>query len=142
MFSHILVVCTGNICRSPYAEALIKKRATGISVESAGLAAMVDHEADATGLRVASDRGVDLSQHRGKQITRALVGQSDLILVMDDEHLSRLHKRYPEARGKSFKLAKLVGNKNIVDPYLKAHSFFELVFDEIDAAVDAWLPHF
>ena len=61
---------------------------------------------------------------------------------MDDEHLSRLHKKYPEARGKSFKLAKLVGDKNIVDPYLKAHSFFELVFDEIDAAVDAWLPHF
>ena len=67
MFSNILVVCTGNICRSPYAEALIKKRAPGISVESAGLAAMVDHEADATGMRVASDRDVDLSQHRGSR---------------------------------------------------------------------------
>ena len=142
MFNHILVVCTGNICRSPYAAAVIKNRASRVTVDSAGLAALVDHEADATGQLVSSQRGIDLSGHRGKQITRALVGQSDLILVMDDEHLGRLHKRYPEARGKSFKLAKLVGNKNIVDPYLKSQGFFDLVFDEIDTAVAAWLPHF
>lgn len=142
MFNNVLVVCTGNICRSPYAEAVIKNRTSGVTVASAGLAALVDHEADATGRLVSSDRGIDLSQHRGKQVTRALVGQSDLILVMDDEHLDRLHKRYPEARGKAFKLAKLVGNKNIVDPYLKSRVFFELVFDEIDSAVATWLPHF
>lgn len=142
MFSNVLVVCTGNICRSPYAEAIIRQQAKHLSVDSAGLAALVDHDADSTGLGVARGRGIDLSNHKGKQITRALVGKSDLILVMDDEHLRRLHNRYPEARGKSFKLAKLLGNKNIVDPYLKSQSFFELVFDEIDAAVAAWLPHF
>lgn len=142
MFKSVLVLCTGNICRSPYAEAVLKQRAVGISVDSAGLSAMVDYEADSTGQAVARDRGIDMSAHKAKQLTRSMIGQSDLILVMDDEHLSRLHRKYPDSRGKSFKLGKLRGNKNIVDPYLKSHSFFELVFNEIDEAVDTWLPHF
>ena len=142
MFKSVLVLCTGNICRSPYAEAVLKHRAPGISVDSAGLSAMVDYEADATGQAVARDRGIDMSEHKAKQVTRSLIGQSDLILVMDDEHLSRLHRKYPDSRGKSFKLGKLKGDKNIVDPYLKSQSFFELVFNEIDEAVETWLPHF
>ena len=142
MFKSVLVLCTGNICRSPYAEAVLKHRAHGISVDSAGLSAMVDYEADATGQAVARDRGIDMSEHKAKQVTRSLIGQSDLILVMDDEHLSRLHRKYPDSRGKCFKLGKLKGDKNIVDPYLKSQSFFELVFNEIDEAVETWLPHF
>lgn len=142
MFKSVLVLCTGNICRSPYAEAVLKHRAPGISVDSAGLSAMVDYEADATGQAVAKGRGIDMSEHKAKQVTRSLIGQSDLILVMDDEHLSRLHRKYPDSRGKSFKLGKLKGDKNIVDPYLKSQSFFELVFNEIDEAVETWLPHF
>ena len=142
MFKSVLVLCTGNICRSPYAEAVLKHRAPSISVDSAGLSAMVDYEADATGQAVARDRGIDMSGHKAKQVTRPLIGQSDLILVMDDEHLSRLHRKYPDSRGKSFKLGKLKGDKNIVDPYLKSQNFFELVFNEIDEAVETWLPHF
>ena len=142
MFKSVLVLCTGNICRSPYAEAVLKHRAPGIFVDSAGLSAMVDYEADATGQAVAKGRGIDMSEHKAKQVTRSLIGQSDLILVMDDEHLSRLHRKYPDSRGKSFKLGKLKGDKNIVDPYLKSQSFFELVFNEIDEAVETWLPHF
>ena len=142
MFKSVLVLCTGNICRSPYAEAVLKHRAPGIFVDSAGLSAMVDYEADATGQAVAQGRGIDMSEHKAKQVTRSLIGQSDLILVMDDEHLSRLHRKYPDSRGKSFKLGKLKGDKNIVDPYLQSQSFFELVFNEIDEAVETWLPHF
>ena len=142
MFKSVLVLCTGNICRSPYAEAVLKHRAPGIFVDSAGLSAMVNYEADATGQAVAQGRGIDMSEHKAKQVTRSLIGQSDLILVMDDEHLSRLHRKYPDSRGKSFKLGKLKGDKNIVDPYLKSQSFFELVFNEIDEAVETWLPHF
>lgn len=142
MFKNVLVLCTGNICRSPYAEAVLRAKAPSIHVDSAGLAAMVDHNADATGQAVASERGIDMSKHKAKQLKRAMIGQADLILVMDEDHLSRLHRKYPDSRGKSFKLGKLRGDKNIVDPYLKSHSFFELVFDEIDAAVETWLPHF
>lgn len=141
MFESLLILCTGNICRSPYAEAVFNKKVPKLRVNSAGLAAIVDSTADATATLVASSRGINLSAHRGKQVNGALVGQADLILVMDDDHLRKLHKRYPEARGKSFKLGKLRGDKNIVDPYLKSQSFFGLVFDEIDAAAVSWLPH-
>ena len=142
MFKSVLVLCTGNICRSPYAKAVLKHRATGVSIDSAGLSAMVDHEADATAQAAARNRGVDMSAHKAKQVTRSMIGQFDLILVMDDGHLSLLHKKYPDSRGKSFKLGKLKGDKNIVDPYLKSQDFFELVFNEIDEAVETWLPHF
>ena len=102
---------------------------------------MVDDGADATGVMVANARGVDLSPHVARQLRSSTVSSANLILVMDDGHLEQLLKRYPEARGKTFKLGKWLGEKNIVDPYRRPADYFELVFDEIDKAVDSWLPH-
>jgi len=110
-------------------------------VSSAGLSALVDKSADPTGLEVASGRNVDMTPHAARQISTAIMAGADLILVMDDDHLRRLLKRYPEARGKTFKLGKWLGDKNIVDPYLKPASFFALVYNEIDAAIATWLKH-
>ena len=141
MFKNVLMVCTGNICRSPYAEYALAAKAPGVSVSSAGLSALVDEGADTTGVEVARERGVDMTPHVARQLNTAKVAGSDLVLVMDDEHLRRLLKRYPEARGKTFKLGKWLGDKNIVDPYLKPASFFALVYDEIDVAIETWLKH-
>ena len=141
MFKNVLMVCTGNICRSPYAEYALAAKAPGVNVSSAGLSALVDERADTTGLGVARERGVDMTRHVARQLNTAKVAGSDLVLVMDDDHLRRLLKRYPEARGKTFKLGKWLGDKNIVDPYLKPASFFALVYDEIDAAIETWLKH-
>lgn len=102
---------------------------------------MVDEGADLTGVMVAKARGVDLQPHVARQLRSAAVAGADLLLVMDDGHLEHLLKRYPEARGKTFKLGKWLGEKNIVDPYKRPADYFELVFDEIDKAVDSWLPH-
>ena len=141
MFKNVLMVCTGNICRSPYAEYALAAKAPGVKVSSAGSSALVDEGADTTALEVARERGVDMTPHVARQLSTARVAGSDLVLVMDDEHLRRLLKRYPEARGKTFKLGKWLGDKNIVDPYLKPASFFALVYDEIDAAIETWLKH-
>ena len=141
MFNHVLMVCTGNICRSPYAEMVLTKLAPSLTVTSAGLAAMVNQGADKAAIRVGNERGLMLETHTPRQITTAIVAESDLILVMDDGHYEKLLKRYAEARGKTFKLGKWFNNKDIVDPYLRNDDFFKLVYDEIDKAIDSWLPH-
>ena len=141
MFRRVVMVCTGNICRSPYAEAVLAARAPHLTVSSAGLDAVLDQGAEAVGIRVAAKRGYELDQHEPRQMRTPIVAGSDLILVMDDGHLEKLIKRYPEARGKAFKLGKWLGDKDIVDPYLRDEDFFGLVFDEIDRAVDAWMTH-
>lgn len=141
MFKNIVTVCTGNICRSPYAEYAFRRRLPSLEIHSAGLSALIDKGADTTGISVASTRGIDLSRHVAKQLRSATVAGADLLLVMDDSHLEQLLRRYPEARGKTFKLGKWLDDKNIVDPYKRPANYFELVFDEIDKAIDSWLPH-
>lgn len=140
MFNSVLILCTGNICRSPFAEAFLKRQRPDLRVESAGLAAVVGSGADDTAKRIAEARGVDLSDHSGTQVSVRAVDRSDLILVMEDMHISSLHDKFPQARGKAFKLGKFLNDKNIADPYRKSDRYFELVFDEIEDAVAAWLP--
>ena len=141
MFNNVVMVCTGNICRSPYAEYALKAKAPSLTVGSAGLAAMVDQPADETGFSVSKQRNVDMTGHIARQLRSETVAGADLLLVMDDGHLSSVLKRYPEARGKTFKLGKWRGDKNIVDPYKRPADYFELVFTEIDEAINSWLPH-
>ena len=140
MFKNIVMVCTGNICRSPYAEAALAARATHLNVSSAGLSAMVDQGADETAIEVSRARGLYLDTHQPRQMKTSIMASSDLIMVMDDGHMERLLRRYPEARGKTFKLGKWLGDKDIVDPYLRNAEFFELVYNEIDRAIESWLP--
>ena len=112
-----------------------------INVAPQARVSVLGQGAEAAGIRVAAARGHALDGHEPQQMRSPIVAGSDLILVMDDGHLERLLKRYPEARGKAFKLGKWLGDKDIVDPYLRDDDFFRLVFDEIDRAVEAWLPH-
>jgi len=81
---NILVVCTGNICRSPIAAALLQyeldKKNLPIEVSSAGISALVNHAADPLAKEVTLEKkGVDLSNHRGRQITLDILLQSDLV---------------------------------------------------------------
>jgi protein-tyrosine phosphatase len=71
MFNNILVVCAGNICRSPTAEYILKDKLDDklIEVASAGLTALVDKPAEATALEIARQNGVDLTPHLGQQLS-------------------------------------------------------------------------
>ncbi|MCF6439057.1 low molecular weight phosphotyrosine protein phosphatase [Pseudoalteromonas luteoviolacea] len=140
MFDSILVVCAGNICRSPTAEYILKSRLMDkkINVSSAGLTALEGKSADATASLLASQNGIDMSPHKGRQINSNLVAQNAVILVMENRHLEDLHNRYPQARGKAFLLGKWLGDKEIPDPYRQSKEAFEHVFDLIDSACSAW----
>jgi protein-tyrosine phosphatase len=140
MFDSILVVCAGNICRSPTAKGvfdnLLKHRF--VEVTSAGLTALEGHEADENAIRVTNKNGISLAGHKGKQLTAQLVTDNALILVMEQRHLDYLCTTYPVARGKIFLLAKWTDNTDIPDPYMQSPESFEYVFDLIKSACSAW----
>ncbi len=91
----ILFVCTGNTCRSPMSEAIARKIAierglTDIEAASAGTSAHDGAPASDGALLVGMERNMDLSSHRAQTLTRDLVRDSDLILVMGPHHLERV----------------------------------------------------
>ncbi|MFT5851918.1 MAG: protein-tyrosine phosphatase [Colwellia sp.] len=140
MFNSILVVCAGNICRSPTGEYLLKDKLadSDIKVSSAGLTALVGKGAETTATSIALSNNIDMSGHKGRQLSSALIAENDLILVMEERHLSDLLGQYPHARGKTFLLGKWIDNAEITDPYRQSHEAFEHVYQLIDSACNAW----
>lgn len=143
MFNHILVVCVGNICRSPMAEYLLrhKLRTEGIIVESAGIGALVGKPADPTALEILAEQGIDASDHNARQATEEMLGQADLILAMESKHLQRLHSMAPQIRGRAFLLGKWEQDKPVPDPYRQQRPAFEHAFKLIDHATTSWLKY-
>ena len=143
MFNTVLVVCAGNICRSPTAEYLLKDKLanSGIKVSSAGLTAIVGRSAEQTAAKIAMSNNIDMSAHKGLQLTKSLVAENDLILVMEQRHLTDLLGQYPHARGKTFLLGKWLNDTEISDPYRQSQEAFEHVYQLIDKACSAWTQY-
>lgn len=143
MFQRILLVCVGNICRSPTAEYLLKHRLgdARADISSAGLGALEDHPMDATAASLLRENGIDASAHRGRQLQSAMLRQSDLVLVMEKDHAARIARIAPEASGKVLLLGKWLGEREIPDPYGQSRPAFEHVYGLIDQAIARWLPY-
>ena len=134
----ILVVCEGNICRSPMGEALLAQALPGMLVRSAGLGALVGHPADDIALQLMQERGVDINAHRARQITWPLCMESDLVLVMDIDQRQQVEGLYPQARGRVFRLAEHL-KQDIPDPYRHGELAFRDALALIDSGVANWL---
>jgi len=141
IFKKLTVVCTGNICRSPIAEVLLRERLRdkGVECVSAGTHALVGYPADGLSLAVMADHGYDASAHRAQQATLPLLTWSDLILVLDRSHFDWITQKAPQLRGRVHKLGKWNGNMDIDDPYGLPKEAFERAYDEIDRAVRDWV---
>jgi protein-tyrosine phosphatase len=140
MIRHILVVCVGNICRSPMAEALLRDALRGqrdISVESAGLGALVDHPAAEHAVALMQERGLDISEHRARQITPDMVHEADLVLVMEAGHKRAIDANEPVARAKIYRLGEWQ-DRDIRDPYRQPREAFEAALADIDDGVAEW----
>jgi protein-tyrosine-phosphatase len=142
--ANILFVCTGNICRSPFAHAfftklLNQKRLQGITVESAGLLALPGNSATYMAQRVAEEFGVDLSGHKAKSVSKKLVAWSSLILVMEKSHEDTILTDFPEAEGKTRLIRHFArfGSKRrgIADPYGFKYDAYRFCFLDIEDAV-------
>ena len=138
MFDSILIVCVGNICRSPMAEALMRRAAPAhVSLASAGLGALVDQPADPIAVELMRERGIDLASHRARQLTPLMIRQADLVLVMEERHRQHVHAMLPEARGKVHLLGKWQ-QAEIPDPYRQDEQAFRQALALIEQGVEAW----
>lgn len=138
MFKSILVICTGNICRSPFGEHVLHRLLPTLKIDSAGVSALVNHEADPTAVKIASKFGISLEGHKGKQFTPLMGRDYDLLLVMDKAHLEQVCKISPEVRGKTMLLGHWLGSREIADPYRKSDEAFELIFELIEQSCSPW----
>lgn len=138
MFDSILVICTGNICRSPIGERLLKLALPNKKIDSAGVGALINHHADSSAIKVAEKYGVSLDGHRGKQFTSSLGRQYDLLLVMEHNHLEQVCRIAPELRGKTMLYGHWLNGKEIPDPYRKSDEAFDSVYQLLEQASRLW----
>lgn len=116
----LLAVCTGNSCRSPMAEGLLKLKfgsRPGWRFASAGIAAWPGQGATLAAVQAARELGADLSAHRTQRVTPALMAGAGLVLAMSSEHVEWLQSHFPEHRAKIALLGELAGEPgNVEDP--------------------------
>lgn len=144
MFERILIVCIGNICRSPTAEYLLRHRlgeGHASRIGSAGLAAMTGYPMDATSLGLLEEHGVSGGDHRARQVDTTLLRQSDLVLAMEKSHVAVIGRMAPEVSGKVFLLDRWSGGRDIPDPYRRPRSAYEQAYSMIEQGIEGWLRY-
>ena len=140
MIQKLLVLCVGNICRSPIAEVLFSARLKNrfhVVIQSAGLAALVGRPADPMSCCLVEKHGYSLSHHRARQLTPELLFSSDLILTTTLAQQEDLQLSYPAVRGRVHRLGKW-GGYDIVDPFQRPQIVFEQAYALIEQSVNDW----
>ena len=126
----VLVLCTGNICRSPFAEIAIRQQLAeqGIvaRVESAGTHGIPGNTCPAEAVEAARDFGIDLSVHRAQRLEPELLAQATHLVVMEDEHLDAA-----SAVAGEDPLLPWIDNWGVEDPYGRSPEFYAECYEQL-----------
>ena len=154
----ILLVCTGNTCRSPMAEVILRDLLTkkfpdqmgesrqAAHVASAGLSAFPGGPASDEAQRVVKKRGLNLGSHQSRSVTERSIRHADFVLTMTRSHKAAILERLPEY---AYKISLLSNSEDISDPFGGSESIYSDCADQIEANLkewigqvdDSWLPH-
>ncbi|OQX91880.1 MAG: hypothetical protein B6D58_05855 [candidate division Zixibacteria bacterium 4484_95] len=147
----VLFVCTGNTCRSPIAEGITRKlaserKADHIKVCSAGTIASDGLPATEYAIEAARHWDVDISNHRSKPLDRELIGEADLILAMEGEHIKRITSIDGSASSRSYLLKAFpepfkTGQEQVDDPIGGTLDQYNQTFLELDEVIRKIFPH-
>ena len=144
----ILLVCTGNTCRSPMAEVLARKMVAdklgcsidevadrGVMVMSAGISAMMGSRPSAEAVKVLADMGLDLGEHESQPLTAQLVRQADVIWTMTRAHRHAIVAEFPEAASRTAVLCRNGGD--VADPIGGPVEMYQLCAEQIKTELAA-----
>ncbi|MDQ6989767.1 MAG: hypothetical protein Q9M19_07780 [Mariprofundaceae bacterium] len=146
MPSPMLMICAGNMCRSPFAEFYLRKKLLEAGIEgecfSRGLLMMQGKKVPDLALKVALEFEVDMQSHISQTLLAPDMDRAGLVLVMEQDQRLHLMKKRPEHVGKVMLLSQPCGAKTIDDPMRRSEDTFRRVYGEIAACVDAWVTRF